>query len=493
MKLLKILSIILLCVLIFSACASNGNSANKETTANNTENDPSETTTGRIEPDLPAMNFNGAVYRVLGREVPAYPQFSNFEISVESMNGEIVNDAVYERNSRLEERYNCVIEQAVFEDTAINLTKSVLAGDDLYSLAFIKMIDAGPLAANGNFYDLYSLKYLDFSKPWWRQDVNKAVSVEGRLYYTTGDFNMIEKQRTYIMMYNKDMAKDFELGTFYDFVYDNTWTVEKMLGLATAVSDDIDGDGVMTDKDRWGIGLDSGNAFFTFVNGLDNFIVTKDNKDVPLLTINNDHTISSVDKVLSLLNDKSISYYCEQFSGKVTYDYWYTSTYMFYDGNLLFLVGFPHGLKDISANSEVDYGVLPFPKYDEKQAQYIATPDPVGVLMLTIPSSAKDVDFASFMLEAICASSKYDVMPKYYEDSSKTKYMYDEQSPLMFDLIFSGLRYDLGTMYNWGDMKGIFYAISTGGTNNFVSKYTAVEEKAFTQMEATLEAFRELP
>ena len=493
MKLIKVCSVILLIVLTFSACGSNGDNTVKDTIDNKTETNPAETTAGRIEPDLPAMNFNGAVYRVLGRDLPAYPQFSNFEIYTEVMNGEIVNDAVYERNSRLEERYNCVIEQTVFENTTDNLTKSIRAGEDLYSLAFIKMSDVGPRAQEGNFYDLYSLKYLDFSKPWWRPDVNKSVSIEGRLYYTTGDFNMIEKQRTYIMMYSKDLAKSYELGTFYDFVYDNTWTVERMIGLSAAVSEDIDGDGVMTDKDRWGLGMDSYFAFFTFLNGLDNFIVTKDNNDLPLITINNDHTIASIDKILKLTNDKNTSYYCNEFMGKVSYDYWYTSQNMFFANNLLFLVGFPHGLKAISAESDVDYGVLPYPKYDEKQDQYIATPDSVGVLMLTIPSSVVDTDFAAFMLEAICASSKYDVMPKYYEDSSKTKYMYDEQSPIMFDLIFSGLRYDLGVMYNWGEISNIFVNIATQGENNFASKYAAVETKAFTQMETTLEKFRELP
>jgi len=496
MKLLKMLLIIFIIFwAILISCGSNEKSEAKETTTNNVPNEISETTTSIIKPDLPDMDFGGAVYKVLGRTDPVYAfNFANFEIYAESITGDLINDAVYERNARLEEKYNCTIEQDLVQNPEDVLTKSIAAGDDIYSLAFGRMTQVGALAQKGNFYDLNSLKYLDFSKPWWSQEVNKAVSVEGRLYYTTGDFNLIEKALTYILLYNKDLAEAHELGLFYDFVYDNTWTIEKMTGLCTAVSSDIDGDGVMTDADRWGLGMDSRNAFYAFVNAMDNFIVTKNNNDIPAITINNDHTIASIDKTLRLTNDDTISLYCELFSGKVSYDFWLSAERSFFGGNSLFFADFTQMLKKASANVEFNYGVMPYPKFDEKQENYYTTPDPVGVSMLVIPSSVNDTDFASFILEAICAASKYEVLPKYYEVSAKTKYTYDEESPIMLDIIFSGLRYDLGVIYDWGGLRVLFTTIiPSDGTNTFPSKYAALETKAFTQMETTLEAFRELP
>ena len=494
MKLLKILLLILLCPSIFISCGGNKN-GNSEVASNNIAVEPAETAAEIIDPDLPDMDFGGAVYRVLGRTDPVYPdQFANFEIYAESVTGDLINDAVYERNSRLEEKYSCFIEQDLFENPENVLIKSITAGDDIYSLAFMRMREVGTLAQRGNFYDLNSLKYLDFSKPWWSQDVNKALSIEGKLYYTTGDFNMIDKDRTYILLYNKDLAEAYELGIFYDFVYDNTWNVEKMIGLCTAVSGDLDGDGVMTDADRWGLGMDSRNAFYAFINAMDNFIVTKDNNDKPVITVNNDRTIASIDKALRLTNDKNISLYCELFEGKLSYDYWYAAERSFFAQNSLFFADFTQMLKKTSTNVEFNYGVMPYPKFDEKQENYYATPDPVAVSMIVIPSSVQNTDFSSFILEAVCAASKYEVLPKYYEVSAKTKYTYDEESPKMLDLIFSGLRYDLGVIYDWGGLRQLFTgAIPTDGRNTFASKYAALEEKALTQMEKTLEAFRELP
>ena len=493
MKLLTGILPALLCVSILISCGAKTEPQNAETAPQNIETEPAETAAAAIKPDLPEMNFNGAAYRVLARVNPAYPQFTNFEIYAESLNGDVINDAVYERNSILEEKYNCVIAQDAVEDPESILKKSISSGEDIYSLAFIYIMNVGKLAQQGYFYDLNSLKYLDFRKPWWSIDINKMISIEGRLYFATGDFNMMDKNRTVIMLYNKDLAEDYNFGNIYDYVYDKTWTIDKMTRFCTTVSADVDGDGVMTDADRWGLGMGGYGAFSTFVIAADNFIVTKDKNDVPVISVNNDHTISSIDKALKLTNDKSIAYYCPDFAGKVSYDYWYTSSYMFFGGRLLFLPCNTHSLKDASASAEFNYGVLPHPKLDEKQEKYISIVDPMGA-MLAIPVTVGDADFAAFMLEALCAASKYEVLPKFYEVSSKTKYTYDEESPKMLDLIFGTLIYDLGGLYNWGGVGDLLSgAIPKEGLNTFASQYAAIEGKVLTEMEATLEAFRELP
>ncbi|MCL2517596.1 MAG: hypothetical protein FWF15_03435 [Oscillospiraceae bacterium] len=493
MKLLKWSLLTILCLFIFISCGTTDEDVIKDTASQNTGTGPAETTTGRINPDLPAMNFNGKEYRVLGRVNKTYSQFTNFEIYAESMNGEIINDAVYERNSVIEEKYNVVITNDVFENPEDILKKSVSSGEDVYDLAFIYIQNVGPLAQTGNFYDLNSLKYLDFNKPWWNIEINKEISIEKRLYFATGDYNMMDKHRTIIMLYNKNLAETFNFGNLYDLVYDGTWTVDKMTQFCTAVSDDIDGDGAMTDADRWGLGMGGYGAFYTCWVGAGNFIITKDKDDVPVMSINNERTVLSVDKILPLTNNKSIAFYCNDFMGKVSYDVWYAATNMFMDARLMFVACNTHTLREASASAEFEYGVLPHPKLDEKQENHVSIADGMGA-MLTIPITVQDTDFAAFMLEALCAASRYEVLPKYYEVSAKTKYTYDEESPKMLDLIFSTLHYDLGYLYNWGNVLNILAnTIPTEGTNTFVSKYVALHEKALAEMEKTLEDFRTLP
>ena len=63
-----------------------------------------EETTESDEPELPEVDLNGKEYQFLVR-------FGSFDynelwVYVEDMNGEVVNDAVFERNRAVEEKFN---------------------------------------------------------------------------------------------------------------------------------------------------------------------------------------------------------------------------------------------------------------------------------------------------------------------------------------------------------------------------------------------------
>lgn len=249
---------------IFSSCSNNEENIAADTSVVDTtvsDDEPAITEPERIEPDLPEMDFEGETFYVLGRTNDTYSQFVNFEIDAESITGDLVNDAVYQRNSVLEEKYNIVIEQDLQNDPHTLLKRLITAGDDVYDLAFIGLKYAGSMSTEGNFYDLNSLDYLDFDKPWWSQEINNSISINNQLFYTTSDYNLMDKNRTYILIFNKDMLEAHNLDNLYDYVYDGSWTLDKMNSLNSVVSYDLDGDGVMTDKDQWGLGMDSRNAF----------------------------------------------------------------------------------------------------------------------------------------------------------------------------------------------------------------------------------------
>lgn len=459
----------------------------KEDTSNESK-DPNE----RVMPDLPDMDFNGKVFKVLGRDNATYSQFVNFEIDAAEITGDIVNDAVYNRNRRLEEKYNVVIEKNLDEEPAGLLQRLIKSGDDEYSLAFITQMNIGSMATSGMFCDLNSMKYLDFDKPWWNREVNKSVSVKNRLYFTTSDFNMMDKNRTYMLVYNKDMAQEYALGNLYDLVYENKWTIDKMTELSKVAAKDVDGDGLMTDADQWGYTISARVSFYVLFAGSGNSIVIKDSENNPVLSVNNEQAISTIDKILNLTNDKRSSFYCEDLIGKVSYDYWSAAGNVFRDKRALFSDAFPHSLKYNTA-SEVNYGVLPFPKYDENQKNYIGVVDPYHAAVFGIPITVQDTDFSAFMLEALSAASKYEVMPYFYEISTQTKYTHDEESPKMLDIIFNGIRYDLACLYNWGEICNILrWDIPESGVNNFVSSYEKIEAKVKAEMEKTIEAFKTL-
>jgi hypothetical protein len=94
------------------------------------------------------------------------------------------------------------------------------------------------------------------------------------------------------------------------------------------------------------------------------------------------------------------------------------------------------------------------------------------------------------MLEALSAESSYTTLPAYYEVSCKTKYTYDKESAEMLDIIFNGITYDLGAIYDWGQINTLLKdTIPKKKENIFSSEYAKLEPKALSAMQKTIDEF----
>ncbi len=494
--------LLFLAVLMIFTALPFGCGQNDQTSGNNVQTTaaadtvPAETEPPKLTTALPDKDWGGRSFRILGRVHETYKQFQNFEIDSEGITGEIVNDAVYERNAYIAEKYNVTVVGA-YTDSGLKaaLVKAVTAGDDMYDYSFLLMSEAGSTASGGYLVEMSDLPYADYSMPWWFNDVNESISLLNKFYYTSNMFNLMDKNRTYLLAFNKDKAENYNLGNLYEAVRSGGFTVEKMDEYCVAVSGDLDGDGAMTAKDAYGLGMDSVNAFTVMFQSQDNPIITKDKDGIPSLSVNNEHTIASIEKIISLCSNRNQAFFCEDFQGKVDYDFWSTSSYAFYEERSLFtttFINFPNGLKNYSAKCDFNYGILPYPKYDEKQEQYISVPDPVGAMVLGIPITNTDLEFTGYMAELLAYQTQEMVLPAYYEISAKAKYTYDEESAEMLDLIFSTLHYDLAFIYNWGGIKEMLQNIGKSGSNSFSSDYASKESKMLSEMETTLADFEAL-
>ena len=121
MKKTRILSAVLTSLLLLSvliACGEDGSSKPVGDTAAPVPGaDAVEevTTEDEGEPDLPEKDFGGDTFNwLVCGETNAYVEK---HIIVEEMDGEVVNDAVYERNRAAEEKFNCKI-TATFQEQA---------------------------------------------------------------------------------------------------------------------------------------------------------------------------------------------------------------------------------------------------------------------------------------------------------------------------------------------------------------------------------------
>lgn len=503
MKHKKLIISTLLLSLLLASCASGGDDHGDVTSTPDSADTDGSSTAETLPPektlDLPDTDFGGREFRVLSYGNSKYTQFQNFEISSDGENGDVVNDAVFRRNRSIEEKYNVRIKEYrddtnedFLTSTLPLLRKTVMANEDLYDLAFMTLYSIGTAAREDLLRDLNSVDHIDFSKDWWNPNVNETLEINRKLYFTSSDFSLRDKNRTYILVFNKRIVEDNSLGDLFAVVRDGKWTLDVMGEWAAAVSKDLNGNGEVDYTDAFGIGTDSGNAFVAMVYSCGVNALKNDSGGRPQLNLNNEHTVNAIDKVMALYSQPEISINCEDYRGKDTgsLDYNSVASGAFYEGRLLFNASFPHSLKNYSAKCVDDYGVIPFPKYDDRQTSYMTYADNFGMLFC-VPASCGDPDFTGFMLEALSAASTDTSLKAYYEVSCKTKYTYDPDSAEMLDLAFSNIVYDTSRIYSINGVHDLLHTMAGKKKNNLASSYATIEKKASADLDKLWEDFGE--
>lgn len=483
---------LLLALLTLSACGKTD--VQNETSPAETDPTVPETVETEAETNLPDMDWGGREFRVLGYKCEQYNQFSTFEVDAEGETGEVVNDAIFRRNTAIEDKYGVVITEYTdgsndefWSSPYPHLKTTILAGEDLYDLCFLSLRTIGTAARENQLIDMNSIAYIDFSQDYWSADRNDALSIGGKLYFTSSDFSLRDKNRAYILAYNKDMFTDLALGDPIQTVKDGLWTLDLMREWAELAARDLDGNGTVDFTDAFGYGSDSTNSIYPMVYACGVQALGKDADGTPTLTLNNEHTVDALEKVLALYGNTSVTLECEDWSGKTgTIDHNSVACNAFYEGRELFNASFLHSLSGYSEKCENDYGILPYPKYDTEQDKYYSYAD-IFSMLFAVPISCAEPDFAGFMLEALSAASTDTSLQAYYEISCKMKYTYDEDSAEMLDLICSNLQFDLSRIYEISGVSDLLKNIAYDKTNTFASRYAKIEQKALSDIDVLVE------
>jgi len=93
-----------------------------------------------------------------------------------------------------------------------------------------------------------------------------------------------------------------------------------------------------------------------------------------------------------------------------------------------------------------EYGLIPFPKYDDKQEDYYSYPYD-EYMSFAIPFTNPNPEVAAAVLEALASYSYRDTVPAYLDLALKGKYMNDPQSRTMVDYIVNGFTLDTSWIY----------------------------------------------
>ena len=192
MKKITAMTLLLAMALSVASCGGGNGDTNNDTTTSaggDTTTAAPEDTSPKLE--LPDKNFGGTEFTILSSDLNSY------EYDAEEQTGDIVEDAVYKRNSKVEELlgvdFNIISQPGDWpaRDTFNGLIKnSVLAGDGEYDLISGVAVIVMQLSTEGYFVNANNLKYIDFDNPWWVQGMNDNLAIDGKLYGFIGDASL---------------------------------------------------------------------------------------------------------------------------------------------------------------------------------------------------------------------------------------------------------------------------------------------------------------
>ncbi|MHB1151618.1 MAG: hypothetical protein ACYCWE_00205 [Eubacteriales bacterium] len=440
---------------------------------------------------LPERDFEGKEYLfyVMGqkRNVNNY----SVEIYSASQNGDVINDAVFERNSALNERYNFVISEAASEDSnmAATASKNITAGDDVYQVLMFSLTDATVLVNSGSLVDLYSAEYLDFSKSWWDSGMTENLSVGGKLYTAMGDINIMDNNATWAVFFNKKLIIDYKLELPYNFVKSDNWTYETYLDMARTAAADLDGNGTMDVNDRWGTVGSYENTFFMFMSAGER-LTGKDSDDIPYLVVPTNRTFSAVESIFSVqLDTETSTLHADNHSAEYG-NVWSELIRVNFKADLsLFYVA---GMLTytLMRDMESEYGMVPMPKLDTEQPNYYTTLNKNNASSVCIPMSNSDIEGTGFVLEAMASESTDTLTAAYFNVALERKYMRDEESRGMLEIILSSRVFDLASLYDWGGIYSMLSSMTSAKNTDYASKYAAVENPAKSAIEKFTESLK---
>ena len=475
---------LLLAVSACTACAGETQPESKETATEPVTQVETETETTRYAAELPARDFEGEAFTFYARIYSG--TWDAKDLLAEGITGEKINDALYERQTYLEDTYNLSLHVVPSgnDDILASVKTFVNAGDDTYQAIIGKVYNMASLTLSGMLMDLHEVDNIDLTKPWWGQVMNDSVSVGGKQHYAVGDLFINDNQSERIYYFNKGLAEQLGIGNLYETVREGKWTIDTFMKCNEAALADLNGDGKYTrDADRFGTMAQPQHLGFGLYLGAGQMVIGKDENDLPYFQAAQPDAIDIMVTIAEKIGgNPSISN-----SGDAVLSPLYPDNLVYFtDGRVLFS---PEVLIHIETmrDSDVDIGILPVPKFTEAQENYYCYADGHCVNAIGVPVTNLESEKIGFVLEAMAAESKNNLTPAYFEVCLTDKYVRDPDSAEMLSLVMESAVLDLGEIYQWnGITSTVSEAINNGSA--IASTITAKESAVNKSMEKTVKA-----
>ncbi len=439
--------------------------------------------------EVPDQTYDGADFLVYmgGQGVGIGDKFNDF--GEENADYTSVSTAIFKRNKTVEQKYDIKIDSK--EDFAnengsgqsfTTVSEDWFAGECSFSMYEVGTMAAANLARNGYILDLNRTPYIDLEKPWWDQGANRDLEVQGRMYYTTGDISVVDNLATHNIYFNKELARELGINDLYSLVTEGKWTLDKYTEYVKQVSKELNGDDKMDENDRYGAIIWNDSIQATMI-GCDSRISTINENGEVELTLYNDKSKDIVTRYTEVCFDRNVSYnYVIRLNSWQEWDP--VRVGMFSNDQALFFKTILNTFGRLR-DADVDFGILPYPKYNEQQQNYSSYVGASYSVMICLGAHMEDSDVErnSALIEAIAYYSREMVTPEYYDYTLKGKLIRDEESAPCLDIIIGSRTFDVGIYYLIGHYTWDLTEMMKGERDDFTVKYQQKFDTAMQEIE----------
>jgi hypothetical protein len=452
-----------------------------------------ETTTAEAY-EYQDFDGGGANFTVLA---PTNTWFYYTKIVHEQQTGDILDDAIYKRNRFIEDKFKInIVEKNMPTDDMWNFNPEVRkvckSNMDTYDAIFVPASFNGTVGAmitEGLFWDLAAIPTIDLTGEWWNQTMLKeaAIGTGSQIFYTGSGINMFTLQAVSCVYFNQDMFTSLQLELPYNKVREGKWTYDVF---QEYIKNGTNLNGAADFK--W---ENSGTAIYGFVGYEDSAtallagsgaqFINTDADGKPVLAIGDERFISALMKIAEILNPQNGNYlYANANDGVFHYEP------IFRNGRGLMTIG---ELKaaNVFRDMEATFGILPIPKYDEKQDKYyshLINQAPVLVIPITNPRT----DITGAVLDAWAYVSNRDVTRVLFDVSVAQKQLRNEESIEMLETYMKNTgSFEIGIAYGWTNVlyDAIRTKIGNGKPMEVASEIDKSKDKINSAIQKTLDLF----
>ena len=474
---------LLLCILFCASCGNDAGNVSAQESGNTTTETALQTEDPYID-NLPAdLDLGGYKVRIL----------DGHSFDVEKEDGDIVNDTLYQRNRNIEERLNCTVECLDYSgsdvpwDTFQNVVKSsVLAGSDDYDAVSGNAWWASSLAMQGIMANLQDAPHLELDAEWWPTEFLDGFSYKGNRYWLTGSMELAWIYEKMCIFYNERLWNTLYDEDIYTVVDNGGFTFDFINQVCNEVYQDINGNSKVDEDDRLGYVIKSDSNVGSYAVGAGVIFAPFDSEGVPYLKFIEDSTRleSFWEKFVQIRTNKNVLNI--KWAGS---DTTIVNLGIFREGNLMFVQGYLSHTTDQLRDMEDDYGILPMPKLDEAQENYLqVVSDRVALFGVPITVSDEGLNAVCAVFEAAAAEGYSTVIPTYYADALKNKYIRSEKSIEIIDMLSKNPVCDFGMQYyNLGIADFLKGLSNTSGLASQLEKQKKTFESKLADMLSALE------